>query len=348
VYSNRSGGHLSNQVLLNGFPVACDLIQVEPPSFDPQLLPDQVLVKVKAFSCNFRDKALMIMAAQSSKSGYYIFGSEFVGEVMAVGSLVSTLQPGDRVIPNGSWPVSADAQLGGLPTNHGAKEYQLFRPGQLLKIPPQMSDEDAAAFTIGAQTTYSMIRRLDIPEGAHVLVTAAKSNTSLFAIQALQKRNVEIYALSTSSFAADRLTALGVKQVFVIDPAYDLQPQIGRTFTYIIDPFYDIYLPLLITVMDWGAKYTTCGFYAQAQKSAITPEMAEVMFGILSVVMIKNIQIIGNCLGTTEDLLQALDDYAAGNFRPVIDSTFGNNDVAAFLDRTYNAPDRFGKVVFMY
>jgi hypothetical protein len=33
---------------------------------------------------------------------------------------------------------------------------------KLLKIPPQMPDEVAAVFSIGAQTTYSMIRKLKL------------------------------------------------------------------------------------------------------------------------------------------------------------------------------------------
>jgi D-arabinose 1-dehydrogenase-like Zn-dependent alcohol dehydrogenase len=105
---------------------------------------------------------------------------------------------------------------------------------------------------------------------------------------------------------------------------------------------------MLIPVMDWEARYTTCGVYFQGQHPEITPEMATHMAGILSAVMLKNIEIIGNCLGSTADLIQALNEYAAGNFRPVIDSTFGDGQIAGFLDRTYNSPDRFGKVVYVY
>ena len=57
---------------------------------------------------------------------------------------------------------------------------------------------------------------------------------------------------------------------------------------------------------------------------------------------------MGNCLGTTEDLKNALQDYASGDLKVIIDSVFTGNQVGAFFDRTYNAPDRFGKVVYRY
>jgi hypothetical protein len=32
----------------------------------------------------------------------------------------------------------------------------------------------------------------------------------------------------------------------------------------------------------------------------------------------------------------------------LVDRVFSGGDAAGFLDRTYNAPDRFGKVVYLY
>ena len=65
-------------------------------------------------------------------------------------------------------------------------------------------------------------------------------------------------------------------------------------------------------------------------------------------VMVNNLQIIGNCLGLTEDLERALAAHSAGHFPVIVDSVFSDGDAAGFLDRTYNAPDRFGKVVYLY
>lgn len=48
------------------------------------------------------------------------------------------------------------------------------------------------------------------------------------------------------------------------------------------------------------------------------------------------------------DLEQALGDYAAGALLVVTDSVFTGDDVAPFLNRTFNDGERFGKVVYAY
>ena len=68
-----------------------------------------------------------------------------------------------------------------------------------------MPTEVAAAFPLAAQTSYSMIRKLNPAPGENILDTAAKSNTSLFAINALKKYDVNVYAVSTSTQFKEQL-----------------------------------------------------------------------------------------------------------------------------------------------
>ena len=198
------------------------VIDTTEPAFDPDApaQADQVLLKVRAFSCNYRDKNLIFkMTTKGPQTSFYVLGSEFCGEVVAAGARVTDFRPGDRVIGNGQYPHSGiEGVRGGLPTNHGSKEYQVLHQAKLLKIPASMSDDVAAAFPIGAQTTYSMIRKLHLQPGERVLVTAAKSNTSLFAINALRQYDVQVYATTTSMAFADELTKMGVQEVFHLEP----------------------------------------------------------------------------------------------------------------------------------
>ncbi len=68
----------------------------------------------------------------------------------------------------------------------------------------------------------------------------------------------------------------------------------------------------------------------------------------MNAVMTKNLQIIGNCLRTTEDRENALLDYTSGKLKIIIDSVFTGNNIGVFFDRTYNTQERFGKVVYRY
>ncbi len=115
---------------LEGVTVRCGLVETPDPQINRTAPENQekVLVKVTAFSCNYRDKALILkMATRGPANSFYVVGSEFVGEVVAVGPAVTGFRPGNRVIGNGSYPHSgAEGIPPGIPTNNGSKEYQVF------------------------------------------------------------------------------------------------------------------------------------------------------------------------------------------------------------------------------
>src|SRR5205085_1699745 len=97
-------------------------------------------------------------------------GSEFSGTVMEVGSQVTQFKKGDRVIGNGQYPFTYKKDVpAGLPTTQASAQLEIFREEKLLKMPENMPFEVGAAFTIGAQTTYAMIKRLQIQENKAVL-----------------------------------------------------------------------------------------------------------------------------------------------------------------------------------
>jgi NADPH:quinone reductase-like Zn-dependent oxidoreductase len=301
-----------------------------------------------------------MMALRGPKNSFYVVGSEFVGEVVDFGPAVTEFQVGDRVIGNGSYPFAdAKSVLGGIPTNNGSKEYQIFHEAKLIKIPPNMPDEVAAAFPIGAQTSYSMLRKLNLQAGERVLVTAAKSNTSLFAINALRKYPVQVFATSTSLRFEQELREMGVQQLIQIDPqqATFIENESLKGivlekggFDAVIDPFCDLHLVKAISVMGHGGRYITCGYFDQyshltGQESSLPASKGN---GVMLTAIMGNLQIIGNCLGQTADLRQAIADYAAQAFHVVIDSVWNGHQVGAFFDRTFNAPERFGKVIYKY
>ena len=351
------------RIEIKGHPVTCGIIASEAPRFDPRApeFESSVLIKIRAFSCNYRDMNLIFSALKKGPGeSFFSIGSEFVGDVLEIGSKVTSVEVGDRVIGDcfyhggGRTPARQ-----GVVTNHASKEYQVVAESKIIRIPDPMPDDVAASFTIGAQTTYSMVRKLNLEPGANVLVTAAKSNTSLFAINALKAQGINVYATTTSPQHADKVKQLGIKELFVVDSDLDsfikhehirdVVIEIGG-FDGIIDPFFDIHLPKVLDVMAPGAKYVTCGLHEQyqtliGQTTAYPPLSVKTL---LLKAMFRNLQIIGNCIGTTSDLQRAIDDYSANSLPVVVDSRFSGKQAGAFLDRTYNSGDRFGKVVYQY
>lgn len=353
---------------MEGLSIHCGLINTQDIEFDNQL-PDNrfnILVRKIAFSCNYRDKHFILKMSKMAQekpeiqNRFFTVGSEFVGEVIDIGAGVTDFKIGDKVIGNNKYPHSGvEGILAGIPTNKASQEYQVFHQVKLIKVPSEMPDEVAAAFSIGGQTAYSMIRKLAVTKGSNVLVTAARSNTSLFVINALQKYQVNVYAMTTSKDFDDIFYKMGVKKIIRINPDFDdfvedqaaqnIVQEIGK-FDYIVDPFFDLHLEKLMSILATGGKYITCGLYDQylemidQERDRFQMDAAQ----ILTKAIIGNIQIIGNCIGETEDLEAAIQDYASGALKVEIDSVFSGKQVGEFFERTYNAKDRFGKVLYRY
>jgi len=343
---------------LNGNTINYALIESEDPDFDPERFPDSVLVKKTAFSCNYREIASMLNANAKisqikNQIKYYPIGSEFVATVIAVGKNVKNLKVLDRVIPNGEYPFTSSINiLPGLPTNHASRELEVLRAEKLFRIPDQIDDIVAAAFTIGAQTTYSMIEKLNIQEGKTVLITGINSNTSLFALNALKKRGVKIYGTSRDSRHHKKLYKLGLDGIFIISEQCDniLENSdvknfltLNGGFHYVIDPFADTHFTKVIDAMSMEGQYITCGV---AEQFGIKTQNIKINL-LLARIIQMNLSIYGNCLGTTNNLNKAVDDYVSGNLDVIIDSVFENN-IKGFVEQTFKNKERFGKVVYKY
>jgi NADPH:quinone reductase and related Zn-dependent oxidoreductases len=347
---------------LVGFRIPFARIYLPEPDFDLSMPwhSQRVVVRTKAFSCNYRDKFEILEAFHSMRDdGFFGIGSEFVAEVVMTGSAVTRLQPGDRVIPNASWPMPAAPGVArGLPTVNGSQEFHELHEAQLIRIPKSMSDEVGASFSVGAQTAYAMLRRLGVSKGTTVLVTAARSNTSLFAIHALRERGARIFALTTDAAWIPQLEALGVEKVWPVprndmgnladDPRISSVAQELGGFECVIDPFFDLYLHAVINLVAPGGRYTTVGLFDQFTKSGERRSLGRPSHDIMGNVMTNNISLIGNCFGATEDLEQAVADFDAGKLPVVMDSVFSGTDLADFLERTFNDNARFGKVVYTW
>jgi NADPH:quinone reductase-like Zn-dependent oxidoreductase len=315
-----------------------------------------VLVRVHAFSCNYREKGRLLQAARREAGGYLVLGSEFAGTVVKVGAAVDDLHPGDRVFGNGAVDVT-DAHPG-LTTQRASQELQVLPRAKLMRFPATLPFATAAAFSVGAQTAYALVRRLRPARGEQIAVTAASSNTSLFAIAALVAHGHDVHALTTSSASVPGLRALGVRDCCVLERTAPVEPLLQAylaahglaQFDAVIDPFMDIYLRKLVRHLRRGGSYLTCGVYQQFSEDMPDAFMEQglPLDEVFSLIIRKNLSLVGNNLGTTGDLEEALADHAAGRLAVPLDCVTGPGTLARFVERTYVARGRNGKVVFAY
>ena len=98
-------------------------------------------------------------------------GLEGAGEVVAVGEEVLDFQPGDRVV------------YAGVPAGAYSTE-RLIPAHRLVKIPPQISDQQAAAMMLQGMTVqYLMRRAYRVQNGDTILLHAAAGGVGLIACQ---------------------------------------------------------------------------------------------------------------------------------------------------------------------
>lgn len=327
-------------------------IEGTPPDFeaDSDKYANFVLVKKSSFSLNYRDLGVIEGAWKKlnaeKEDTFYAIGSDFSGHVAAIGKNVTTLAVGDLVMGNCFYPESENGTIPGIPSNHSSKEYEIYHWGKLIKVPDYISSVEAGAMSIGIQTATAMIRKANIKKGDNVLVTSITSNTSFFFLNALWNLDCNVYGLSYSGKNTEivREHFTFIKDVFGIK-----ENKIPEKifFDVVLDAFSDTYLPILSSKLNLHGRYVTCGIFNQSSDKITNVKPINLPL-LIANLMIRNVSFIGNCLGTTEDLLRGIETYKTHKIK--IDSIFTDGDtLAEFINKTYNlGSDKFGKVVYQY
>lgn len=313
---------------------------------DEQVLDDySVIVKVVGFSCNYRDKGFLVhflnRCQNSNDYLYTSFGSDFVGKVIKVGRLVTSFKIGDRVMPDNSYPVKLNNKFGGIITNTASKRIHIFNESELIKVPDMMTDAEAAAFALSAQTAHSIVKKAHLKKGDKVLVTSIFSNTSLSCLELLKDiADIEIYALTTHLDNAFQIASqFNIKQIFQQTDFTTSERSLGILFDVVIDPFVDLHISYLSKYLNYNSKYISCGITNVCNNIS----SHEVFYNIIK----TNSEFIGNCLGTRENLEEMINKYLNHKYKVHIDSVHVGNQVRAFINKTFNET-HVGKVIYLY
>lgn len=187
-------------------------------SAKPEPGPDEILIKVRACSINYRDQAIPL--------GLYMGGpvdrdivplSDGVGEVEAVGSNVSRFKPGDRVAGiffqnwfDGPPNPAAGPALGASPAKGMLAEYVTLPEDGVVALAKSLSYEEAATLPCAGITAWNALMEGPSPvkAGDHVLVLGT-GGVSLLALQIAKAAGARVIATSSSDDKLARATALG-------------------------------------------------------------------------------------------------------------------------------------------
>jgi len=164
---------------------------------------DQVLLKVRAASLN----ALDVYLIRDSWVGRLMFGlrkprdtrigSDFAGEVEAVGKNVTQFKPGDEVF--------------GI-CRGALAEYAVAPERALVMKPPGVTFEQAASLPLAGLTALQGLREGKIQPGQKVLINGATGGVGTFAVQVAKSLGAEVTAVC-STRNVDLVRSIGADHV---------------------------------------------------------------------------------------------------------------------------------------
>jgi NADPH:quinone reductase-like Zn-dependent oxidoreductase len=183
--------------------------------------PGQVVLKMKAFSINYRDLLVVNGVGRWKPPLGRVPVSDGVGIVAATGNGVSRVKVGDRVAPifypnwlDGRVAAGKMGQaLGGAAADGVLAEYTLFNEVSLVHVPAHLTDEEAATLPCAGVTAWSAVIALgDITPGDSVVVLGT-GGVSIFALQFARFLGARVIVTSSSDQKLVRAKELGAAEV---------------------------------------------------------------------------------------------------------------------------------------
>jgi len=188
----------------------------------------QVLVRVRAAGLNRADLIMASGARHGSAGGPgAVLGLEFAGDVEAVGSEVTSVKPGDRVMCSG---------------NGGYAEYAVADWGRVSRIPANnMGYEQAATLPVALQTMHdAVVGNGRLKAGETVMIQGASSGVGLMGLQIAKLKGARlVIGTSTHAGRRQRLSEFGADHaVDTTEPNWSarvLEATGGRGVDLIVD-----------------------------------------------------------------------------------------------------------------
>jgi NADPH:quinone reductase-like Zn-dependent oxidoreductase len=309
---------------------------------DPRPGQRQVLLKMRAFSLNYRD-LLVVKGLYNPKLRLpQLPLSDGVGDVVAIGDGVTRVQVGDRVCPlfMQKWltgevtDAKAKSALGG--GNDGVlAEYAVFDEDGVVQVPAHLSYAEAATLPCAAVTAWhALITEGRLTAGDTVMIQGT-GGVSLFALQFARLSGARVIATSSSDEKLARALKLGVSDGI----NYKTTPEWGDKVRALSGTGVD-------HIVEVGGA-GTIGQSLRAVRSGGRISLIGVLAGggsfNLTPILMKNVCVQGIFVGSREmfeAMNRAIDLH---NMRPVIDRVFGFGDVQDAL-RHMESGAHFGKI----
>jgi NADPH:quinone reductase-like Zn-dependent oxidoreductase len=318
---------------------------------EPRFGANDVLVRVRACALNHLDIWVRMGLPGVPIPLPHILGSDIAGEIAKVGSDVTRVKAGEKVVlaPGVTCGKCVACLSGqdnrcreftnlGYMIDGGCAEFVRCPEVNCLPYPQKLSFEEAAAVPLVFQTAWHMlVTRAELQPGEDVLVLGAGSGVGSAAIQIAKFFGARVIATAGSDEKLAKARELGADEV-INHRTQKIREEVRRitakrgvdvVFEHVGTATWDDSVASLAT----GGRLITCG--------ATTGFDAKIDLRFL---FSRQLSVMGSYMGRKSELHTVMKLVAQGRFKPVVDRVLPLSACAeahAYLE----AGKQFGKVV---
>lgn len=313
----------------------------------PTLGKNDVLIKVKAASLNFRDHAAL-SGTYPGGVGMVVPLSDGAGEVVAIGEKVTRVKVGARVSANcwANWvdgtvlkPEYYVASIG-FNMDGWLAEYIVLHEMSLVELPDYLSYAEAATLACGAVTAWNALNKYGTLSAGQTVLVQGAGGVSVYALQLAKLSGARVLAIASrdDDDKAQLLKDLGAETVVAYgkNPDWDkeiLQLTNGLGVDKVVEVAGERTINKSVASTKAGGSVSLVGF-ASGTGGGVSPLE----------IMTRGIQVGAITMGSRSDFEAMLSAMASAKMKPVIDSVFAFDDYEKAYERLLSGQVT-GKVV---
>jgi len=318
---------------------------------NPQIDQDQVLIQVKACSLNHFDLLVLREADPDNFTFPFWGGADIAGIVAEIGKSVNQFELGDRVVVNpglscgqcehclngeesqcNSYGIIGDTIPGGF------AEFIAVNETNLLKLPDQLSFEEAAATPLVYQTAWrALMTQGSLRPGENILILGASGGVGSASIQIAKLAGANVIAVTSNTEKMSFAKKLGADIVLNRksgDYWGELAALTGnRGVDLVLENVGAATWAQSLRSLVKGGRLVTCG--------RTTGNLAETD---IKLIFWNQLRIIGSTMANRKEFSEVMQLIFQGKLSPVIDSVFTLEQAQSAYQRLHDA-EQFGKIV---
>ncbi|MCJ7716108.1 MAG: zinc-binding dehydrogenase [Anaerolineales bacterium] len=318
---------------------------------DPQIGQDQVLIQVKACSLYHFDLLVLREADPDNFTFPFWGGADIAGVVAALGDSVNQFKLGDRVVVNpslycghcehclngeesqcNSYGIIGDTIPGGF------AEYIAVDETNLLKLPNQISFEEASAVPVVYQTAWrALMSQACLHSGDTVLILGASGGVGSASIQIAKLAGANVIAVTSTTDKISHAKQMGA-DIVLNRMSGDYWGEISaltnnRGVDVVVENIGAATWAQSLRSLVKGGRLVTCG--------RTTGNLVETD---IKLIFWNQLRIIGTTMANRKEFTEVMKLIFQGKLSPVIDTVFPLEEAQLAYQRLQDS-EQFGQIV---